>query len=72
MSDDKANSLGGLLVAFLAGAAVGAAVALLTSPKSGPEIRETLASGIKDLGTKIRDTIGEHGSVEASPKAPKA
>jgi gas vesicle protein len=57
MNEEKGNGLGNLLVAFLAGAAVGAAVALLTSPKSGPEMRETLAGLGKNLGSKIREKV---------------
>lgn len=58
MSEDRGSSLGNLLVAFLAGAAVGAAVALLTSPKTGPEMRETLAGLGKELGQKLKDVVG--------------
>lgn len=58
MSEDRGSSLGNLLVAFLAGAAVGAAVALLTSPKTGPEMRETLAGLGKELGQKLKDAVG--------------
>ena len=47
MSDDRGVSGRTLLVAFLAGAAAGAAVALLTSPKNGREMRETVGSWIR-------------------------
>jgi len=50
MSDDRGNSGGNLLLAFLAGAAAGAVVALLTSPKSGKEMRESLASWLRRSG----------------------
>lgn len=50
MSDDR-GSLGTSLLIFLAGAAVGAAVVALTTPKSGPELRADL----RDLGGKLRD-----------------
>ena len=50
MSDDRGNSGGNLLLAFLAGAAAGAVVALLTSPKSGKEMRESLASWLRQSG----------------------
>ena len=66
MSDDRGNALGGLVVAFLAGAAVGAAVALLTSPKSGPEMRESLANLGRDVGKKIRQAVGQ-GEDESGP-----
>ena len=50
MSDDRGSSGGNLLLAFLAGAAAGAVVALLTSPKSGKEMRESLASWLRQSG----------------------
>ncbi len=37
--NEKNSHLGGMITAFLGGAAVGAAVALLTSPRSGRENR---------------------------------
>ena len=43
MSDENRSSSLHLLLAFLAGAATGAAVALLTSPRTGKENREKLA-----------------------------
>ena len=50
MSDDRGGSGGNLLLAFLVGAAAGAVVALLTSPKSGKEMRESLASWLRQSG----------------------
>ena len=38
---------------FVAGAVVGAAAALLLSPKSGEAMRHDLTSGAKDLGQRI-------------------
>lgn len=52
MSDDR-GSLGVNLLIFLAGAAVGAAVVALTTPKTGPELR----SDIKELGGRVRERI---------------
>ena len=43
MSDEHRCSSVHLLLAFVAGAAAGAAVALLTSPRTGKENREKLA-----------------------------
>jgi gas vesicle protein len=43
MSDDHRCSSLHLLMAFVAGAATGAAVALLTTPRTGKENREKLA-----------------------------
>ena len=51
MSDDRSRGAGSLLLAFLAGAAAGAAVALLTSPKSGPQMRDALRSWARDRRT---------------------
>lgn len=45
------NNLGTNLLVFLAGAAVGAAVVALTTPKTGPELRKD----INDLGHKLKD-----------------
>ena len=50
MSDDRGSSGGNLLLAFLAGAAAGAVVALLTSPKNGEEMRESLATWMRQSG----------------------
>lgn len=52
MSDDR-GSLGTSLLIFLAGAAVGAAVVALTTPKTGPELRADL----KGVGGKVRDRV---------------
>lgn len=62
MSDDR-SSLGTSLLIFLAGAAVGAAVVALTTPKTGPQLRGDL----KDLGGKVRDRVRKaccHGEEE--------
>ena len=50
MTEERA-SLGTSLLIFLAGAAVGAAIAALTTPKAGPELRGDL----KGLGHRIKD-----------------
>ena len=50
MSEDRGGSGGNLLLAFLAGAAAGAVVALLTSPKNGEEMRESLATWMRQSG----------------------
>ena len=52
MSDEN-SSLATSLLFFLAGAAVGATVVALTTPKSGPELRGDL----RDLGSKVKDRI---------------
>jgi len=50
MSEER-GSIGTSLLLFLAGAAVGAAVVALTTPKTGPELRGDL----KGFGNKIKD-----------------
>lgn len=52
MSEEH-GSIGTSLLIFLAGAAVGAAVVALTTPKSGPELRADL----KDLGNRVKDRV---------------
>ena len=42
MTDDRSMSGGTVLISFLAGAAAGAAIALLTTPKRGSEMRQQL------------------------------
>lgn len=44
MSENRGVSGAGLVVAFLAGAAAGAVVALLTAPRTGREMRDSVAS----------------------------
>lgn len=52
MSEDS-GSIGTPLLIFLAGAAVGAAIVALTTPKTGPDLRGDL----KDLSDKVKDRI---------------
>ena len=52
MSDER-GSIGTPLLIFLAGAAVGAAIVALTTPKTGSELRGDL----KGLGSKVKDRI---------------
>lgn len=47
-----------LLIAFVAGAAAGAAVALLTAPKSGRESRDQVRAWAADLGDKATRVPG--------------
>lgn len=46
---------GSMFLAFLAGSAVGAVVMALTTPKSGPELRENL----RDMAHRARTRAGE-------------
>ncbi len=50
---EERGSLGTSMLVFLAGAAVGAAVVALTTPKTGPELR----GDIKGFGNKIKDRL---------------
>ena len=56
--EDQATSggagVGGVMIAFLAGAAVGAAVALLYAPAPGTETRERLSGAARDAAEKAR------------------
>ncbi|HWQ09808.1 MAG TPA: hypothetical protein VN436_11885 [Holophaga sp.] len=54
MSEER-GSLGTSLLIFLAGAALGAAVVALTTPKTGPELRGDL----KGLGGRVRERISK-------------
>ena len=51
MSENNSSSpIGNMLLTFLAGAAVGAVVVALTTPKSGPDLRGNL----KDLARRAK------------------
>lgn len=47
-----------ILVAFIAGAAAGAVVALLTAPQSGKETREKVRDWAEDVKTKASEIPG--------------
>ncbi len=55
MSEPKTPSYGPTILTFLAGAAVGAVVVALTTPKAGPELRGNL----KDLSLRAKRRAGE-------------
>jgi gas vesicle protein len=55
MSEEKGIPAGTVLVSFMAGAAIGAGLALLLAPKSGSEMRETIADLAEDAVDKIRE-----------------
>lgn len=60
MSDEeKGISAGTVLVSFVAGAALGAGLALLYAPKSGREMRETIADLTDDAVDKIKEYARE-------------
>jgi gas vesicle protein len=60
MSDDRCCSgSGGVLLAFLAGGLVGAGLALLYSPVSGPEARERINGLAEELRKKTEGWTGD-------------
>ena len=58
MSENSKYGGAHLLIAFVAGAAAGAAVALLTAPKSGRESRAQVRAWAGDLGQKASRASG--------------
>lgn len=62
MSDTHDSSMGTILTAFLAGAAVGAIVVALTTPKRGDELRNDLA----DVLDRLKSHLG--GSEDPRPQ----
>ena len=59
MSDNCQVSAGTVLVSFVAGAAIGAAMALLYAPKSGREMRENILDLTEDAVDKIKEYAKE-------------
>lgn len=55
MSDQRQSSGSGILLAFLAGAAAGAVVALLTTTKTGREMRASVKSWAR--GSRGREVV---------------
>ncbi|GLH73401.1 hypothetical protein GETHLI_19030 [Geothrix limicola] len=55
MNEPRPSSYGTTFLTFLAGAAVGAVVVALTTPKTGPELRGNL----RDLGLRAKRRAGE-------------
>jgi gas vesicle protein len=58
MSDND-NGAGAVILSFLAGAAVGAGVALLVAPKTGEEIRGRIKGLADDAIDKIKEYTSE-------------
>ena len=54
---------GGFVTGLLCGAAVGAAIGLLLAPRSGAEMRRTLADSAERLREKGRDTYASASEV---------
>jgi gas vesicle protein len=59
MSNDTNNGTGTIIVAFVAGALTGAAVALLLAPASGEETREYLSQKARESRAKAREALNE-------------
>jgi gas vesicle protein len=58
-NDEQGNSAGTVFLSFLAGAAVGAGLALLYAPKTGRELREKITELTDDAVGKIKDYATE-------------
>ncbi len=59
MSEEQGVSAGTVLVSFVAGAAIGAGLALLYAPKSGSEMRENILDLTEDAVDKIKEYAKE-------------
>jgi gas vesicle protein len=62
MADDR-GSAAGVLSAFLCGAAMGAAAALLLAPQSGSESRERVRRYVRKAEGNLHDLAGRAGEV---------
>lgn len=58
-NEDKGISASTVFLSFMAGAAVGAGLALLAAPRTGKELREKIADLTDDAVTKIKDYASE-------------
>src|SRR5262245_14533590 len=64
MSDDRNASASGIILSFLLGGLTGAALAVLSAPRSGRETRELLGEKLRDgaeRGREMRDRMTERG-----------
>jgi gas vesicle protein len=59
MSEEKGICAGTVLVSFVAGAAIGAGLALLYAPKTGEEMRGTITDFAEDAVDKIKEYTKE-------------
>lgn len=55
MNEESTSSIGPMLLTFLAGAAAGAVLVALTTPKTGPQLRGDL----KDLANRAKRKVGD-------------
>jgi len=64
MSDDRGSGASGVILSFMLGGLVGAALAVLFAPRSGEETRELLEEKLRDgveRGRRLRDRAMERG-----------
>jgi gas vesicle protein len=67
MDDDRSGSQwGSWLTGLVIGAVGGAAVALLTAPKSGSEMRETLQRSTQDVPERLSEVVDDSLDLYAS------
>jgi gas vesicle protein len=57
--ENKGTSAGTIVLAFLAGAAIGGAIALLTAPRSGRETREKIRGSADDLRDRLHNIVAD-------------
>lgn len=63
MADERGFSPGAVGLAFLSGAVIGAAVALLLAPQSGRDSRERLRGYVRQTKDLLHDVAGKPGEV---------
>jgi|SRR5579885_1824197 gas vesicle protein len=61
VGNERGFSAGAVILSFLAGAAAGAVVALLTAPQTGRESREQLGRYARRTEEKLREAAGQAG-----------
>jgi hypothetical protein len=66
-SYSAASALVPSLAIFTAGALVGAAAAVLFTPKTGPQLRRELTDGAKDFSSKISSSAQEYAGALRQP-----
>lgn len=60
MTDEsRGYGAGNIVLAFLAGAAIGGAIALLTAPRSGKETRAKIRDSADDLRQRLQHIVAE-------------
>jgi len=59
MNQETKSSIGTMLLTFLAGAAAGAVVVALTTPRTGPELRKDLGELPRRAKRKAAELAGE-------------